>query len=235
MADAAVDVPALVGAMLTGRSRRRLRRGTVVYREGDRPDEVWFVHEGLVRLVTTGANGVSALVGFRGAGELLGEHPVFDGAPRMATAVVAVDAVMTTIEHGEFRDSVRRDPDVAIWLLSTFAGELRASVGHVLELAAADPTALVARRLTELVGHARFRPLRTSDGRSCSIRMPISHDELARWAGVSRRSTATALRTLRADGTISTGRMRLDVYDAEALERWAWRDRIEPVAVDPGA
>jgi len=216
---AGVPTDASIGheAMIEARPRRRIPRDSTVYVEGSEPDQVWFIHDGLVKLETTGADGATALVAFRGPREWLGEHAAIDGSPRMTTAIVARDATVTSVRRDEFMERVGNDEDLAVRLLVSFVGQLRDSVRHELQLASGDPTALVVDRLRLLAFDQRFASTRSIRSGELSIDMPLSHEELATWSGVSRRSVESALRQLRAAGTISTGRMRVDVHDVAAL------------------
>lgn len=189
-----------------------------MYVEGSEPDLVWFLHDGLVKLETTGTDGARSLVAFRGPGEWLGEHAAVDGGPRMTTAVVVRDASMTSLRRDDFIASVLAAPDVAKALLSSFVGHVRASVEHELQLASGEPAVLVARRLLMLATEPRFAAMRSARDGALSIEMPISHEELATWAGVSRRSVETALQSLRSTGVISTSRMRVAVHDLDGLD-----------------
>lgn len=221
MAGVLLDASAALEALLGAAPRRRLVRNSVVYGEGDSPDHVWFIHDGLVKLVTTAVHGATSLVAFRGPGEWLGEHSAIDGRPRLATAVVVRDTTLTTVDREVLEAAVRGDPDLAMSLLASLAGHVRASTRHVLALASGDPTALVARRLLTLVSDRRFAVTRTVESGVVSIDMPISHDELSTWAGVSRRSVEAALKNLRSAGAISTGRMKVVVLDRAVLKRRA--------------
>ena len=51
------------------------------------------------------------------------------------------------------------------------------------------------------------------------IRLPLSQEELAGWAGASREAVVKALRKLRARGWIETGRREIRVLDLPALIR----------------
>lgn len=217
-------------AALLGAPRRRLDRHSVVYAEGDPPDHVAFVHEGLVKLVTSGSDGASSLIAFRGPGEWLGEHAALDGLPRSTTAVVVREATITTVERSVFVERLRDHPGLAMALLTSLAGHVRASTGHVLALASGDPEALVARRLQTLASDPRFESTRTTSVAGVvTVDMPISHDDLATWAGVSRRSVEGALRRLRSAGIVRTGRMQLVVEDLAGLTRRT-RGEVDPAA-----
>jgi CRP-like cAMP-binding protein len=191
--------------------------GTRLYHEGDRPDHAHFVHTGLVKLVKHAENGLESLVELRGPGGLVGGLSAIDGLPRFASAVALTECSMTTVSRDDFIVLVRRDPDLAVAVLSDFSRDLRGMMSRLVERSESDAVALVARRLMELVAHPMFEPFRVVEGRVTIVETPISQNELASWAGVSPRSMTGALHRLRDDGIISTSRLHVEVRDAAAL------------------
>ncbi|MDB6164802.1 MAG: hypothetical protein JWL98_2234 [Xanthomonadaceae bacterium] len=81
--------------------KRELFAGEVLYRQGDPSDCAWLVEHGSVELVSVqGRREISH--GVLGAGELIGELGMLDGAPRSATAIARGDCVLLAIEHDQF-------------------------------------------------------------------------------------------------------------------------------------
>ena len=81
--------------------KRELFAGEVLYRQGDPSDCAWLVERGSVELVSVqGRREISH--GVLGAGELIGELGMLDGAPRSATAIARGDCVLLSIEHDQF-------------------------------------------------------------------------------------------------------------------------------------
>ncbi|HKF80487.1 MAG TPA: Crp/Fnr family transcriptional regulator [Thermoleophilaceae bacterium] len=81
-----------------------------------------------------------------------------------------------------------------------------------IEFGASDSVGRTAARIVEL---AERYGERAGDG--IVIALPISQEELAGWAAVSRAGMASALRTLRQLGWIETERRRITVWDLDAL------------------
>ena len=73
-----VEAAARGGSPIAAGPQRRLRRGARLYMAGSEPDQVWFVHAGLVKVQAAGTDGAAVLIAFRGAGEWLGEHAALD-------------------------------------------------------------------------------------------------------------------------------------------------------------
>lgn len=208
-------------AMLRGRHQRELRRGANLYHEDDPAGEAYFVHAGLVKLVKTAADGSQVLVAFRGPGGFVGEHSVIDCRPRLTSAVAVVDTTVTPVARDRLVAVIGEHPDYGLAMLSSFAAHVRALTTHLLDLRRADPVALVAGRLLQLVADPMFGSIRSVTSESVSVEMPVSQHDLAAWAGVSHRSVGSALRRFRNEGLITTSRLHLEVHDASGLAAWA--------------
>jgi CRP-like cAMP-binding protein len=106
---------------------------------------------------------------------------------------------------------------VSFLLMRELTRRLRDADRKRIEFGAYDTTGRVAARLVELA--ERFGE-RTEEG--LRISLPLSQDELAGWTGSSREAVTKALRTLREEGWIQTGRLHVVIHDLEAL-----RDRAQ--------
>ena len=77
--DEAAD--ALRGSM----SETKLRRGEVLFHEGDSGDRAYIVLDGKVKLGRTSSDGRENLLAILGPGQMFGELSLFDPGPRSAT------------------------------------------------------------------------------------------------------------------------------------------------------
>ena len=217
----ASDCEAL-NALLSERPRRRLKTGSRLFHEGEPATEAFFIFDGLVKLTGNAEDGTEIVLEFRGPGALVGERSVVDGGPRMTSGVAATPTSVTSVPRDQLMDCIRRDADLALTMLSTFARRLRSTVGHMLDLRVGDTASLVATRLMQLVRDPTFDSIRTDRAGTVEIEMPMTQEELASWAGVSLRSTTNVLQQLRDESLISTSRYRLKIRDpAELAKRCA--------------
>lgn len=206
-----------LAVLLSEQPRRRVTRGETLFNEGTPAVEAYFLHTGIVKLVKTAGDGFQALVALNGPGGFVGAHSTIDGLPRLTRAVAVTDMSVTAVTHDRLVALIRDHPDLALELLARFSRQLRIAMHQLLELAAGDAVALVARRLVQLVSDPMFDPIRSVRHGTTVIEMPMSQQELASWAGISHRSLTGALRHLRNDGLISTSRLHLEVHDTTAL------------------
>src|SRR6478752_7073728 len=80
-------------------SETRLRRGEVLFHEGDEGDKLYIVTEGKVKLGRTSSDGRENLLAIQGPGQMFGELSLFDPGPRSATVTAVTDAVFSSLSH----------------------------------------------------------------------------------------------------------------------------------------
>ena len=72
-------------ALRASMSENRLRRGDVLFHEGDSGDKLYIVLDGKVKLGRTSSDGRENLLAILGPGQMFGELSLFDPGPRSAT------------------------------------------------------------------------------------------------------------------------------------------------------
>ncbi len=199
-------------------SRRRFGRGQHVFRAGDRPGAAYIVEHGVLRIDRTLASGRSVLFALSTPGDLLGELSLIDDAPRSANVTTLTDASLLVIGAGDLRAGLVEDPGLAWGMLTRIAGQLRNVNGRFVEAAAHGATPRVAARLVDLLESVECE---RANGRPIELRLPITQEELAQWAGLSREGAVKAIGELRSAGIIETGRKRMAICDEQALRRVA--------------
>jgi CRP/FNR family transcriptional regulator, cyclic AMP receptor protein len=205
--------------LLSERPRRHFDTGRRLFREGEPPVEAFFIFRGLVKLVKTAEDGTESVLEFRGPGALVGERSVIDGRPRMASGVAATPTSAASVPRDQLVACIQRDTDLALTMLTNFAGYVRSAVEHLLDLRVGNASSLVATRLIQLARDPTFESMRVDRGGTIEIEMPMTQQELASWAGVSHRSATNVLEQFRNERLISTSRHRLEIRDPSALEK----------------
>ena len=88
--------------------------------QGERGAEMFVLVEGTARVERDGA-----LLGDRGAGEVLGEIALLDGGPRTATVTLTEPSRLLVLARREFHALMDEFPDVRLHVLETVASRLR--------------------------------------------------------------------------------------------------------------
>ena len=110
--------------------RRELFAGEVLYRQGDPTDCAWLVESGQVELVSVHGRRTTRH-GVLGAGELIGELGLLDGAPRSATATARTDSVLLAIEREQFMERLQAGDPILRTLVDSLLQRIRGLVASL--------------------------------------------------------------------------------------------------------
>lgn len=204
--------PAETAALEAVGAARQWSRGEIILREGERFEWVIILRAGRVKVASNSASGTEVVLALRGPGALLGELSAIDRTPVSATVTTLEAVTALVVPHFEFERYLQNNGRVAFELMRQLTVRLRDADRKRIEFGSFDTTGRVAARLVELA--ERFG---TQTAQGLRIGLPLSQDELAGWTGSSREAVTKALRTLREEGTIQTGRMHVIVHDLAAL------------------
>jgi len=105
---------------------RTLPADGVVFREGDPGDSLYLILRGKVKIYLHDANGKEFIVDVRNAGSYVGEM-MLDGAPRSASVKTVEPSEFGVVSREDFRDLLRKNPDVALQLIRNL---IRLTRGH---------------------------------------------------------------------------------------------------------
>ena len=192
--------------------RRRYRRGDAIIVEGNPGDVLHVLESGRVKVIATGRNGDSAVLGVLGPGECFGELALLDGEPRSAR-VEAMEAVETvSVTRNEFWQFVREHPRVTEPLLCTLAGIIRRLTETIEDLTSLDLEGRLAKKLLQLAEeHGRD----TESG--TEIALPLTQEELAGMVGAQRATVNKVLGQLEDRHAISRRGRHIIIRDPDRL------------------
>ena len=108
--------------LLTGNNveTRRVRAGGVIFREGERADELFVIKSGYVR-IQIGNRAMADLT----TDNIFGEMALIDSEPRSATAMAITDVELVPISEKQFLFLVGQTPYFALKLMRVLAQRLR--------------------------------------------------------------------------------------------------------------
>ena len=109
-------------SILTGNDieTRRVRAGAVIFREGERADELFVIKSGYVR-IQIGNRTMADLT----TDNIFGEMALIDSEPRSATAVAITDVELVPVSEKQFLFHVSQAPYFALKVMRTLAQRLR--------------------------------------------------------------------------------------------------------------
>ena len=99
--------------------------GTVLFRAGDAGDAMYFIETGRVCISLKTADASELTLAELGSGDFFGEMAVLDGKARSADATVTESARLGVLSRQDFLAFIRREPNVALEMLSAITHRLR--------------------------------------------------------------------------------------------------------------
>jgi len=194
--------------------RRRFARGEVVFHEGDPGDTMHLIAQGHVAVRVTTPLGDVAMLRVLRPGEFFGELAVISPGPRNAT-VVALDRTETLgISKDQLDDMRSRRPAIDAVVIEALATEVRRLAGALTEALYMPSETRLFRRLVDLIA------LFGSETAPASV-IPLTQEELAQLAGVTRPTANRILKQAEDDGAVRVSRGKVEVLLPELLARKA--------------
>ena len=197
-------------------SQTTLRRGEVLFNEGDSGDRLYILLTGKVKLGHTSVDGRENLLAVLGPGEIVGELTLFDPGPRSATATAVATTELLALEHNQLMGFIDSHPTLAKDMLRALAVRLRLTNTALADLVSSDVPGRVAKALLDLA--ERFGAP-TEDG----IHVPhdLTQEELAQLVGASRETINKSLAEFSSRGWIRLEGRAVTLIDVERLKRRA--------------
>jgi len=183
----------------------RFQRNNIIACEGDAADYLFLVVSGVVRHCKTFENGTRNIVAFYLPGDLFG----WTDAEHGLSVEAAADAMVLFIKRAGLLSLASRETRIASFLLATTTNDLRRAQEHGL-LMSRSATCRVATFLTELW---------TRSGKQKCLDLPVSHQDIAEYLGLTIESVSRAITGMERAGLLKrVSPRRLLIRNQLALE-----------------
>jgi len=183
--------------LLSHVNTRSFPKNTIIITEGDQSDSLYIVNEGQIKIYVSDEEGREMLLNVLEPGDYFGELALIDKEPRSASAITMSNARLSIISGPDFRDVLRKHPEMSIKLLSALVVRLREVTETVRRLALLD---VYGRVTTTLLSLAR------EDGGQKRIEPKLTQQDIANMVGASREMVSRIMKDLKTGGYIETTR-----------------------------
>lgn len=206
-----------------------LTRGSAAYRQDGRPDRLFLLDEGKVKLERHSPDGRESIVALLGPGDVLGEACVLDDGPHAVSAVAVADAVLLAVPTQALTTWLVEYPTAVPLLLRVLARRVRCATDSLAERTFSEVAARVARELLAL-SHRFGHPA----GTGVRVEHDLTQDELAQLVGSCRETVNKALGDFADRGWLQVEARAVVILDLERLARRA-RSTVRPCASGVGS
>lgn len=189
----------LLDAMFAAARPVKLAPDQTLFIAGDPGDGCYAVDEGLLKVTMVSPTGSERILAILGAGAVVGELSMIDGAPRSSSVCAVRPSALRFISRADFHAFAERTPIVYRHIMTMLAARLRDTNDAV---AAASFLPLKGRVARALISLSDAFGQEVGGGRIV-IRQKVSQSDLAAMAGIARENVSRILNEWMRDKLIS--------------------------------
>lgn len=204
----------------TKRAPFRIKKGNVIFFEGDQPERIYFIKRGFVKLYRTSPEGRSTIIHLYGPGTMLAIRALTSKDKRLKhTAEAITDVEVITVPEKDYFAAIEQNPQYLIDLLHVFIQRLDYTERKLEGFILTDTTARVASFLYDLA--LRFG--KRKDG-TITIPLSLTHQLIAEFVGTFRETVTVAINRLKRDGILKDEKAQITILDIKKLKTQALMD-----------
>ena len=187
--------------------------GTVLIQQGSEPGDIFFIEDGLAKLVRIDGNGREQILGLRGPGWFLGAAFVMVGRSHPASVVAVTPCTVRRLSREAFLEMMTEQPGLSWHVHRMHSREVLSQFHHM-----ADLGIKTARQRLERVLR-RLAAVTAPNGEAKEVRLlsPLKRWELASLIAVTPEHLSRLLRRLRDDGVIRVHKGWIVIPDLQRL------------------
>ncbi|SDH61752.1 cAMP-binding domain of CRP or a regulatory subunit of cAMP-dependent protein kinases [Aneurinibacillus thermoaerophilus] len=186
-------------------TRQFVKRKTVIYNQGSIGDGFYYLHKGLVRIVTSTVKGRKRILNIVVPGQILGIQSL-DQYAHFTTAVTVKDCVLYYFPRDQFKDLIMIYPDLRNLFAQTIIHKMRILLEGI-KLNTLSSEQQIAILLLNIYDDFK------------NYKVPLSQQDLANCTGLTRITVYKILKQWREDKIIQIQNRRFIIKRPELLKR----------------
>lgn len=189
-----------------------IKKGEVIFAEGDVLNGVYCVRDGICKLSKLSANGKDQIVKMVVKGELLGQRSLISEESSNLQAIALNDMEVCFIPKSEIIKDLKNNTNFSLDVLKSMAKDLREADDVIVNMAQKS----VRQRLAETLIHIHKSFGTNADG---TISVLLSREDFANIVGTATESAIRVLSQFKKEGLISTIGKHIKIENLAALKR----------------
>ncbi len=191
---------------------RRFRAKDTIFTPGDPDDQLYFVTEGTIRLYKMYGDYKEATTALLKDGGVFGKLSLVEGRWQDVFAEAVSDVRVAAVQKSTITQVIKRRPEFAVKLFSSFSERLRQSDEVIESLLHRE----VSTRLTTLLLNLGER-FGEQNGVGTVLGMRLTHQDLANMIASTREAVSKVMSELQRGGSIKVENRKIILVDKEAL------------------
>lgn len=194
------------------KTTQTIRKGDVIFDEGDRLNGVYCIKDGICKLSKLSANGKDQIVKLVVKGELLGQRSLVSDERANLQATALNDMEVCFIPKEEIVKDLKKNPSFTYDVLQQMAHDLKEADDIIVNMAQKSVTKRMAEVLVNI--HKNFGT--NEDG---TLSVLLSREDFASLVGTATESAIRVLSQFKKDGLISTIGKQIKIEKLDELNR----------------
>ena len=198
--------------LLADQEEINFRRGEIIFKEGVKPQGVYYIRKGKVKKYASGYEGRDFVFYISGEGELIGHHAVISDETNPDTAEALADCLLVFVPRRKFVEALEKSTEFHLKVMRNLSHEYGVFVHFTKILAQYSVRQRTA--LTLLIVNEKYL-----SGGSLDATINLSREELASMVGTAKESLVRILKQFKEEGIITTHGQGIVIRDFDALMR----------------
>lgn len=187
------------------------KRGSIVYRQGNRMKGFCCVQSGIIKIYQTGFDGKEQIIRFAKSGDIIGYRSVVSNEPACTTTEVIEEAVLCHIPTEILLKLVKNNGNFAIELMKLTCKELGEANSYITDIAQKT----VKERLAEILIHLDDE---FGDDSLGILNITLTREELSNIVGTATESIIRLLSEFKTLGYIEINGRKIKILDKPGLK-----------------
>lgn len=189
-----------------------IKKGTVLYQEGNRISGIYCINKGILKIYKTGIEGKEQIIKFAKKGDVIGYRSVIISEPACTSVKVIEEAIVCFIPSQELYHLLKENSEFGIEMLEIACKELGEANNYITDIAQKT----VKERLAEILLHLRDE---FGVNNEENININLTREELANIIGTATESVIRLLSEFKADGIIELQGRKIKITNAAKLKK----------------
>lgn len=191
------------------------KKGQVIFHEDARPQGIYCVNRGKIKLVKLGEDGKEQILRLIKPGDLMGYRALLSGDRYSASAVVMEEAGICFIPKELFMAVLKKDGVLSMEIMKLLSDDLRKAELSITHFAQKS----VRERLAEALLFIKETYGFTEDGKTIDLK--ISREDLANLVGTATETAIRLLSDLKHEGVVALEGKKIEILDLPKLVKIA--------------
>ena len=200
-----------IGQLFINKITETFKRGSIVYREGNRMKGFFFVQEGIIKIYKTGPDGKEQIIRFAKPGDIIGYRSVMSNEPACTTTEVLEESVLWLIPTEILINLVKNNGEFALEIMKLTCKELGEANSYLTDIAQKT----VKERLAETLIHLDSEFGTDDQG---ILKISLTREELANIVGTATESVIRLLSEFKNEKYIELNGRKIKILDRPGLK-----------------